>query len=523
MSKKSLIKGTLILTIAGFITRILGFLYRIWLSGNMGVEMLGIYQMIFPVYGVCFTIYASGIQTAISKLAAESDHYLPVSVLKSEADANRSSAKLVFRSGLLLSFTLALLLSVILYETSPFLAEHFLFEKRATDSLRVLSFIFPFCSITACINGYYYGRSKSSVPAFSQMLEQIIRIISVYLLFYFSQSETLSCEIAVLGLIAGEAASALFNTVSYFMEQRGKQNNLLPRQKLPKGATQKTLAKVGSLAFPLSFNRLVVSLLHSLEATMVPFMFRKYGMSTADSLSHYGIVNGMSIPFIMFPTAITSALAVLLLPTVSHVNATGQTEKLHSTVFLTTKFSLLLGALSTALFSLFGYDLGVTVFHEPRSGSYLQILAWLCPFLYLSSTFNSVLNGLGKPYQTFLNSIIAMCVKIAIIFLAVPQLGLYGYFLSLLCSQIVITVLDGLLLYRIVGNHCLPNTYLIKAVVSLVVLGLIVVPLYQYGKQTFSSPYLALACYGIGYAVCSILCFFLSGAISIKELKSLHQ
>ena len=71
MKKSTLIKGTLILTAAGLITRIIGFIYRIYLSNALGPEQLGIYQLIFPVYGICHTLYASGIQTAISKLVAE--------------------------------------------------------------------------------------------------------------------------------------------------------------------------------------------------------------------------------------------------------------------------------------------------------------------------------------------------------------------------------------------------------------------------------------------------------------------
>ena len=71
MFKSTLAKGTIILTAAGFLSRILGFFYRIWLSDHLGSELLGIYQMIFPISGVCYTIYASGIQTAISKITAE--------------------------------------------------------------------------------------------------------------------------------------------------------------------------------------------------------------------------------------------------------------------------------------------------------------------------------------------------------------------------------------------------------------------------------------------------------------------
>ena len=167
-SKSTLAKGTVILTIAGLLTRVLGFFYRIWLSDELGSELLGIYQMIFPISSVCYTIYASGIQTAISKLTAE-----------------KKTGISVFFHGLILSLFLSLLLSLIVYETAPFLASRFLFEERTIAPLRILSFMFPFGAVTACCNGYYYGKGNSRFPAISQLTEQLIRIACAYLLATF--------------------------------------------------------------------------------------------------------------------------------------------------------------------------------------------------------------------------------------------------------------------------------------------------------------------------------------------------
>lgn len=69
--KNKMLKGTIILTVAGVITRVIGFLYRIFLANLLGDTKLGIYQMIFPIYGICFTLYASGLQTAVSQLVAD--------------------------------------------------------------------------------------------------------------------------------------------------------------------------------------------------------------------------------------------------------------------------------------------------------------------------------------------------------------------------------------------------------------------------------------------------------------------
>ena len=68
--KNALLRGTLLLTAAGIISRIMGFFYRIFLANTIGAEGMGIYQLIFPIYSVCFSLCASGIETAVSKLTA---------------------------------------------------------------------------------------------------------------------------------------------------------------------------------------------------------------------------------------------------------------------------------------------------------------------------------------------------------------------------------------------------------------------------------------------------------------------
>lgn len=65
-----LVKGTLILTLSGFLTKIIGFIYRIFLSHTIGAQGMGIYQLTFPVQALCFALTVGGIQTAISRLVA---------------------------------------------------------------------------------------------------------------------------------------------------------------------------------------------------------------------------------------------------------------------------------------------------------------------------------------------------------------------------------------------------------------------------------------------------------------------
>lgn len=78
MSRKTFIKGTLILTLAGVLTKIFGFGCRIFLSRSIGAAGMGLYQLIMPVTAVCYAIGIAGPEVCVSRFcaayAASRDH-----------------------------------------------------------------------------------------------------------------------------------------------------------------------------------------------------------------------------------------------------------------------------------------------------------------------------------------------------------------------------------------------------------------------------------------------------------------
>ena len=447
MIKSSIIKGTLILTAAGLLTRVIGFIYRIYLSNALGAEQLGIYQLIFPVYGICHTLYASGIQTAISKLVAETESSV----------STKNSARRILLCGAFLSFLLATACSILLYCKADTVAIYFLKEAACAPSLRILSFIFPFCGITSCINGYSYGRSKSSLPAFTQVIEQVIRVGTVFFASTFSNNIVMSCELAIFGVLAGELASNLVSVLCIWLTER--RNRILialcsersihgtPSSYFSAVFSGKTFRMLLQLSTPLTLNRLLLSLLHSFEAITIPTLLRRSGMSSSDALSHYGILNGMALPFVYFASAITNALAVLLLPAISEQDAAHNQKRIASTTERSVSITLLLGIFCNFLFLFFGTALGNVVFHNSDAGSYIKILSCLCPFLYLTTTLSSILNGLGKTMTTFATSLIGSVIRIALLFVLVPRYSMTGCFIALLLSQLILCASELILVH----------------------------------------------------------------------------
>ena len=174
------IKGTLLLTCAGLLCRFSGFFYKIFLAHALGAEGIGIYQLIFPVFAVCHACTASGIESAISRFTAGA------------VEKERSYA---LKAGLFLSLSSSVLVCVLLWNQAEFIADKLLCESRCVTPLRILAPVIPLSAIHGCLQGYYLGQKKASLPAISQILEQTARIGSVILLYrIFTQYWDFSSE-----------------------------------------------------------------------------------------------------------------------------------------------------------------------------------------------------------------------------------------------------------------------------------------------------------------------------------------
>lgn len=440
----SFLTGTLLLTAAGFVSRFLGFFYRIFLSRTIGAEGLGLFSMMHPVFGICFALCSGSVQTAISQYTA----------------ARAEKGKSIFRTGLVISLSLSLILSSVICRFSPWIAEHILMEPRCSSLLPFMAFSVPFSAFHACINGYYYGMKKTRVPAFSQMAEQVIRILTVFLLadIWILEGREITVMLAVMGHLIGEAASCLFcvTAVCFFPPQKSGGNQGGSFLSFFLSDFRKTAAPLMTLALPLMGNRLILNLLASLEAVLIPNRLTVFGLTSGEAISLYGTLTGMALPFVLFPSAITNSMAVLLLPTVAEAQSAGEHERISGTITTTLRYSLYMGILFVGLFTLFGNQLGQGVFKSRRAGSYIQVLAWLCPFLYLSTTMGSILNGLGKPFVTFLHNAVCLILRLCFVLFGIPRLGMKAYLWGMLFGELVLALLHLCFLKRQVNFSWAP-------------------------------------------------------------------
>lgn len=529
--KSNIIKGTLILSCASILSRIIGFIYRIYLADILGEQLLGTYQLIFPIYVLCFTIYGAGMQSAISQVVAtligknnthskddglkgsvSKDRSLKNSNLKYRSSKNGnfkdntsknnnksslvkgnypfvSSAarnitpRTILLAGTILSFILALFLSIFINFNSKWIACNILMVPDCDIYLKLLTYLFPFCSISACICGYQYGLENAKPPAIAGIIEQITRILFVFIVQGFFSDKEICCQIAVYGLTVGEFFGFLYNMSTIKNKKRNNKkhisdknlnndnaklhseslhskrqhaynaksdNQQFKRQELKNKTFNKRKNKISlkesfKLLLPVFISltsiKLTISLLHSVESIFIPASLVKYGYTMNEALSVYGIYSGMAMPFIMFPATITMAISTMLLPAVSKAHSSGNKKQIKKLIRRTSYFCLVTGMAATVFFLLFGNICASLFFHNEIAGRYLTVMSFLCPFLYLNMTYSSILNGLGKPHMTFVITVVCTLIKILSLMFFVPRYGMIAYIAASLIAEALLCVM----------------------------------------------------------------------------------
>jgi len=423
MSKKSLIKGAAILTAANLITRLMGFFNRVYMSNAIGVEGMGLYQLVMPIYLLSWSITSSGFSTTISRITA-----------KENARKRYGNISKTVRVSICMCMLISIVISAIMYFGSDFIACNLIKDSRTAISLKILAFAVPFMSAGSCIRGYFLGMQQQGVPALSQILEQTVRIIVIVVLAPMLADKGLeyACAAAITGVLLGEAISCLFTVISY--------KGLSKKSKYTYSDDLSTIACTSlilSMALPLSATRISSSLLSALENILIPQRLMLYGQSSAAAMSTFGNLTGMALPLIQLPSSFLMAISTTLVPALSETQATGSVSKTAYVADKSLKFTIITGMCFTGIFMLFPHEICQLVYSKKELGDMLIRLAVICPFMYMHITLAGILNGLGCHGLIFKSSLVSSAINLVFIYFLMPKIGTDAFIIGITISLIV--------------------------------------------------------------------------------------
>lgn len=445
INQKNILVSTIILTTASLITKLMGFFYRVFMVDLIGSEGMGLYQLIMPIYSLAWSITSAGFTTTISHITAQES-----------IKGNTRNIRRVLTQSLIYSSIISLFISTLLYFGSDFISFTLLKEPRTSISFKFLAFAVPFMTAGSCLRGFFLGIQFPIVPAISQVIEQIVRISSVYILagYFMSYGIEIACAITIVGVALGEFISFLYVLIRfYYYKNKNKYKNKYKYKysnKLDESTLSHTqIAKIiFSMSLPLCATRVVASLLMAIENMLIPSKLQEFGLDPTTALEKYGELTGMIMPLVFLPSACLMAVSISLVPEIAKACAVNNKNKIKRTVSATFLFTSILGIGTASLFAVFSREICYIVYDQQNLGYLLFQIAFICPLLYAQMTMQGLLNGLSEQKFLFINHLISSAITITGILYLMPIYAITGLLISMWVSLIISMTLCITKLYK---------------------------------------------------------------------------
>ncbi len=506
MQKKTLVKNTLILTLASLITRALGFVYRIYMANTIGALGMGLYGLIVPIYVLCWSISCSGFTTTISR-----------EVSSYTAKGDIYSARKVLKIGSIISTLIGTFVSIILYIFAGFIAKKFYMDEQLILPIRVLSFCVPFMALGSCIRGYFFGIQSSVVPALSQLFEQICRMSVVFFLSasFIPLGNSYAVTLCILGIVISEVLSCAY---VYICLKRVKYKKPIINFN---NVTNRQIATIIVLmALPLTLNRVCGSFLSTVENMLIPLKLQEFGLTQTQAIESFGKITGMTIPIIYFPSALLTSISISLVPAISESISVGNKNAIDSLIRKTILFTVIVGCLAGSVFTCFSSEIGLVIFNQDLS-KHLLIFGLMCPLLYMQMITGGILNGLSEQFFIFKNSLISSAIVIFFIYFFMPKFGLNAFLIGLFFSAIITNTLALDKISRKSNTNTKIHDTFYLPILSAVSATLVTKLIYKTLVRGFFNETFALL---IGISIITVLYLVfivLTGTIKFKELTTL--
>ncbi len=423
MKHKKFFKNAVILTATSIILRTVGIFFRIWVSGAIGPEGMGLYQLIISVYAFAATFAAAGISTAVTRLISE----LP---------EVGGSAKKIMHRAVTLTLILAFITMVTVYFGAEPISRYMLCDMRAVPAIRILVFGLPFMGISACIRGYFLALRNTSFSSISQLLEQAVRIaLIIWLLGRVSNfGLAAACGAILVGDTIAEGAGCIFLWIAYKFSKKNNPSG----NKFQPAVTRKML----HIALPITLGRYIHTALRTAENLLVPARIAIFSKSREVALSQFGMLKGMAMPLLFFPASFLNAFSTLMIPEISEALSRGHLYKVRMQVQKAIGVTVIVSTLIGGMFFICGNDLARLLYGSAETGVLITTLSPLVPFMYLESVCDGILKGLDQQGHSFIYSVIDSVSRILLIMLFLDDFGMQGFLLIMVYSNLLTSLLN---------------------------------------------------------------------------------
>lgn len=406
---KKILMNTLLLTAASLLMRGIGMVFQVYLSRKIGASGLGLFQLIMSIYFLFTTFAISGIRFAATRLISEE-----------LGKSGNGSITGVVRKCLIYALIFGAAASAALLVLSDTIGMRWIKDTRSVLSLRVLATSLPFLAMTSVLSGYFTAVCRVIKSAAAQFAEQLTRIFIVWVVFSMHENMQLefSCAVIMAGGAAGDLVSFLLQYTIYRFDRR--------RYNLPRETRGVTLRML-NIALPLALSSYARTALSTLQQLLIPLGFEKSGATAEKSLSDYGIIQGMVMPVITFPSALFYSLAEIIVPELTEAQVCGKTGTIESLTGRILRLCTLFSFGVSAILFRYAHELGYALYGLDSVGTYIRLLSLLMPVMYLDSITDGMLRGLGQQLHSMWYNIADSLISLILVYTLLPKWAVNGY------------------------------------------------------------------------------------------------
>lgn len=434
MKKQSLIKGTLILGLAGIFAKFLGIFFRWPLQMFLGDEGVGYYQMSYTLY-MFYIAAASGVPVAVSKMVSERN-----------AKGDTDGAFQVLRKALLFMFIIGGGFSLVMIIFAKQLVLFLKWDQKSIYSLIAISTAPIFISVMSVYRGFFQGLQDMTPTAISQVLEQLGRIMGGILLVYILIPKGIeySAAGAAFGACIGGIAALIYLFILY--------NNYKSRMYIKNVKRKDIMDILIRTAIPISVGASVGSIMNLIDSALVPMKLYQAGFTHKESTILFGQLSGKAAILINVPLTLSMALCYAIVPVIAENYILNRKNSVDSLVSTSVKLSSCIAFPSFLGLYVFSEQVLSFIFRGQSSGSeILRYLSISIPFLILTQATTAVLQSIGRFKTPVFNLFIGCIVKITLVYylVKIPEINIYGAVIGSIFAYIVTMILNFISLYKI--------------------------------------------------------------------------
>ena len=429
------LKNAAVLVGASLLMRSVSLFFNAYVSGKIGAEGMGLFSLVMSVYGFAVTFATSGINLAVTRLCAE--------VI---GEGKEGEVRPILRRAVLHAVLFGGTASLVLFVFATPIGTGLLGDARTVPSLRLLAVSMVPIALSSVFSGYFTAVRRVSRNAAAQLFEQGARIfLTVYgLLALAPAGLTYACLALVGGSAIAEFLSFFFLLVQYLVDRRKHLRGT------PCVAKKGIMPRILHISLPIAFSAYVRSGLLTVEHILIPLCLSLGGADRAEALASYGVLHSMALPVILYPTAISSAFSGLLVPEMAEAQARGEHARVRYMTERALGATLLFSMLSAGVLCASAGEIGELFYKNAEAGRYIRLIAPVAVIMYLDTTVDCILKGLGYQVYSMGVNISDSVLSILLVLLLLPRMGAVGYVAVILLAELYNFSLSILRLFRAV-------------------------------------------------------------------------